>query len=266
MDEFQATFSPPDTGKWYTTTQLGFRPRINCKRSDENPPILFTAERAADHIAGRYGCCTLLEALLPTNSVKPYFDFELHCPDEPDTKTILEQQVLQLQIPAIFVSCRSDYRRGSFYRFLQVLPSIMKSLEVEREDIRVASRHGWVKTRDGQRFFFRAFVLGKQLRVAEMNTVIGRPEFKVPGWDAGVYPLRGERMMWVVGGIKGKDGDKRVLEPVQAGHPYHEYLIQALNGNEEVMEVPMPKYALRIPKSNIHSVDAAVGHSAAKPD
>ena len=245
MDEFHAIFGPPDTGEWYGTRQLGFRPRINCKRSDDNPPIVFTAEKAANHVAGRYGkeCCTLLEALLPTSKVKPsYFDFELYCTEEPDTRAILEQQVL---------------------------PPILKSLEVEREDVRVASRHGWVKTKEGQRFkvSFRAFVQGKQLRVAEMNTVIGRPEFQVPGWDKGVYPLRGERMMGVVGGVKGKDGDKRVLEPVEAGHPYHEYLIQALDGNEEVMEVPLPKYAPRsIARSEIHSVDAAVAHSADKPE
>ncbi|CAL8471907.1 g11449 [Coccomyxa elongata] len=244
MDEFRAKLSPPDTGEWHGTRQLGFRPRINCKRNEENPPIQFTAEQAANHVAGRYGkeCCTLLEALLPTTSVKPYFDFELYCMEEPDTRAILEQQVL---------------------------PPIMKSLEVEREEVRVASRHGWVKTKDGQRFkvSFRAFVLGKQLRVVEMNTVIGRLEFQAPRWDKGVYPLRGERMMGVVGGVKGKDGDKRVLEPVETRHPYHEYLIQALDGNEEVMDVPLPKYAPRsIARTDMHSVDAAVGHSVAKPE
>ena len=147
MDEFHASFGPPDTGEWYSTRQLGFRPRITCKRNDENPPILFTAERVANHVAGRYGkeICTLLEALLPTSKVKPYFDFELYCTEEPDTAAILEQQVL---------------------------PPILKSLEVEREEVRVASRHGCVKTKEGQRFkvSFRAFVLGKQLHVAEMNT------------------------------------------------------------------------------------------------
>ena len=73
--------------------------------------------------------------------------------------------------------------------------------------------------------------------------------------------------MGVVGGVKGKDGDKRVLEPVEPGHPYHDYLIQALDGNEEVVEVLRPKYAPRsIAKSEMHSVDAAVGHSVDKPD
>ncbi|BDA41857.1 hypothetical protein COCOBI_02-6520 [Coccomyxa sp. Obi] len=219
--DFQEKFGPPDSGEWYG------RPN-----------------------------CTLLEALLPSSFVKPYFDFELsssdlgpqvlltplYCTEEPDTWAVMEQQVL---------------------------PPILKSLEVEREEVRVASRHGWVKTKEGQRFkvSFRAFVLGKQLRVAEMNTVIGRFEFQVPGWDKGVYPYRGERMMAVVGGVKGKDGDKRVREPVETGNPYHEYLIQALDGNEEVMEVPLPKYAPRsIARSEIHSVDAAVGHSLAKPE
>ncbi|CAL8468247.1 g7786 [Coccomyxa elongata] len=244
MNLFDQKFGPPDTGEWYSTRQLSFRPKIVCKRNDENPPIEFTAEQAVRHVASRYGqpTCTLLEALLPTTCIKPYFDFELYSAEEPDTAAILEEQVL---------------------------PPIQKSLKVDREQVRIASRHGWMKTKEGQRFkvSFRAFVQGKQLHVAEMNTVIGRAEFQGPGWDKGVYPLRGERMMGVVGGVKGKDGDRRVLEPVEPGHPYHEYLIQALDGNEEVMEVLRPKGASRsIARSDMHSVDAAVGHSADKPD
>ncbi|BDA44320.1 hypothetical protein COCOBI_05-5040 [Coccomyxa sp. Obi] len=214
MEVFQQQFGAPDTGAWYSTQQLKFRPRIACKRNEENPPILYTTEQVAGHVAARYGQqnCTLLEALLCTSRVKPYFDFELYLQEESETASILEQQVL---------------------------PTIMQSLDIPQEDIRIASRHGWVKTKDGRKFMvsFRAFVLGKSLHVAEMNTVIGRKDFSAAGWDKGVYPLRGERMMAV-----------------------------ALDGDEEAMDIARPKYATRcIARADIHSMDAAISQKADKP-
>lgn len=242
MDLFQQKFAPPDTGEWYSTNIFSFRPKIACKRNFENPPIEFTAEQAARHVAGRYGqpTCTLLEALLPTTRVKPYFDYELYLDKETDTEQIYQWKVL---------------------------PPIMRSLHVEPEDVRMASRHGWIKTKDGRKFkvSFRAFVQGKWLHVAEMNTIINAGDFEDPGWDKGVYPTRGERIMAVVGGVKAKDGDFRVLEPMKEGYSYHEYLIQALDGNEEAMDVQPPKGALKMPKKDVHSVDAALGHVAQKP-
>ena len=72
--------------------------------------------------------------------------------------------------------------------------------------------------------------------------------------------------MAVVGGVKGKDGDLRVLQPLEQGHPYHEYRIQALDGNEETMDILRPKYAPRcIARADIHFVDAAISHKADKP-
>ena len=267
MKLFQQKFAPPDTGQWYSIQPLNFRPKIACKRDTANPPIQFTAEQAANHVASRceqpncmyyrhfcqpldeallwlcrYGQpnCTLLEALLSTTRVKPYFDFEMYLDEEPDTEEIYQ---------------------------LKVLPPIMRSLEVEPEDVRAASRHGWVKTKDGRKFkvSFRAFVLGKWLHVSEMNTIINTGEFDEPGWDKGVYSFRGERMMAVVGGVKGKGGDVRVLEPVKEGFSYHEYLIQALDGNEQAMDVQPPKGATKTPRREIHSVDAALGHVPRKP-
>ncbi|CAL8465956.1 g5492 [Coccomyxa elongata] len=242
MDEFHAKFTPPDTGEWYSTQPLNFIPKLNYKRNEENPPILFTAEQAADHVASRYGQpnCTLLEALLPNTRAKPYFDFEMYLDEEADTRQILQQQVL---------------------------PPILRSLEAEAEDVRLASRHGWVK-KDGRRKFkvsFRVFIQGKWLPVQNMNTIIGRPEFADRAWDKTVYPKQGERMMAVVGGVKGKNGDVRVLEPVKEGYAYHEYLIQGLDGNEEEMDVLPPKNVTKVPKNGIHSMDAASGHVTEKP-
>ncbi len=72
--------------------------------------------------------------------------------------------------------------------------------------------------------------------------------------------------MAVVGGVKGKDGHLRVLQPLEQGHPYHECLIQALDGNEESTDILQPKYAPRcIARADIHSVDAAISHKADKP-
>ncbi|CAL8469119.1 g8660 [Coccomyxa elongata] len=98
-----------------------------------------------------------------------------------------------------------------------------------------------------------------------MNTIIGRPEFADRAWDNTVYPKQGERMMAVVGGVKGKNGDVRILEPLKAGFPYHDYLIQGLDGNEEGMDVLPPKNVTKVPKNGIHSVDTASGHVTEKP-
>ncbi|CAL8469118.1 g8659 [Coccomyxa elongata] len=114
MNVFQQKFGPPDTGEWYSTQPLNLRPKLNCKRNEENPPIMFTAEQAANHVASRYGQpnCTLMEALLPNTRAKPYFDFEMYLDEEADTQQILQQQVL---------------------------PPILRSLEAEAEDVRLAS-------------------------------------------------------------------------------------------------------------------------------
>ncbi|CAL8470579.1 g10121 [Coccomyxa elongata] len=174
----------------------------------------------------RYGQpdCTLLEALPPNTKAKPYFDFEEHLDEETDTDQILQWRVL---------------------------PAIVRSLEVDPEDVRVASRHGWAKKDGGMKFkvSFRAFVQGKWRPVQNMNTIIGRPEFEDHAWDKTVYPKQIERMMAVVGGVKGKNGDVRVLEPVKEGYAYHEYLIQGLDGNEEEMDVLPSKNVTKVPKN-----------------
>ncbi|CAL8463025.1 g2559 [Coccomyxa elongata] len=115
-----------------------------------------------------------------------------------------------------------------------------------------------MKTKEGQRFkvSFCAFVQGKQLQVAEMNTIIGWTEFQGPG----VLGKAGVNTLGVLGAgtVTGRDAGPYTMGCTPK---------KGLTGDEEVMEVPWPKGASRsIARSEMHSVDAAVGHSAEKPD
>jgi hypothetical protein len=216
MEAFRELFGPEPTEEWCETNQLSFRPKIKCVRNAETPPLLFTVQEITRRVAELYGSyrCTLLEALMPDTQVKPFFDFELYFQEEVDDAErlrILEQRVL---------------------------PPIQQTLKVDREGIRLASRHGWV-ARKGSRDFkvsFRAYVPGLRIAVIDMNALISDEAFSGEGWDTGIYCKNGEKMMGVVGGIKAVDGDVRVLRPLERGRPYHEYLIQALSGEERELQ------------------------------
>lgn len=62
------------------------------------------------------------------------------------------------------------------------------------------------------------------------------------GWDMSVYPKRGERLLCVVGGVKGKDGDYTPLLPILREDkpllPYTCYLAQYLDGSETPVVLP----------------------------
>ncbi|CAL5225348.1 g8151 [Coccomyxa viridis] len=75
-----------------------------------------------------------------------------------------------------------------------------------------------------------------------MNDLLADPAFSDPGWDKGIYPAPGkERLLAVVGGIKGNDGDSRVLQPLEGelSRPFSDFLIHSLQGDESAFE-PRP--------------------------
>ena len=163
-------------------------------------------------IAAKYGSTTLLKALQPATLVKPYFDYEFYSEGPTDTALLMEEEFI---------------------------PTILRALSIDREKLAVAQRHGIVKGK-GFKTSFRGFVQGHSVQVRDMAAILGEPECAEGRWDKGIYPSKGERIMGVVGGIKGKDGDVRVLRPVpgEPPLPYHHFLIQALDGTEMPLELP----------------------------
>ena len=239
---FKNDFAPAPVGAapWYDSTTLKFRPHIESRRT-ELPPIPYTAKQAEAAIAARYGSTTLLEALKPDMLVKPYFDYEFYSEGPTNTAVLLEDDFI---------------------------PAILQALSIGREQLAVAQRHGFVKGK-GFKTSFRGFVQGRSVRVKDMAAILAKPQFADSRWDKGIYPTKGERIMGVVGGIKGKDGDVRVLRPVpgEPSLPYHHFLIQALDGAEEALEVPPGSAQAKRSKrgEDLHSEAAAAQHDTVKP-
>lgn len=65
-----------------------------------------------------------------------------------------------------------------------------------------------------------------------MWCAVAHEAFSDPGWDKSIYPAPGkERLLAVVGGVKGKADDTRQLKPLHPWREYAEYMIQALAGD-----------------------------------
>ena len=167
------------------------------------------------------GKSTLCESYTGDSLVKPFFDYDAHSQQETDDRQRFEQVCA---------------------------PAIQQVLGVQRTQLAAATRSGWLA--DGRyKTSIRIFVQGLSLQAHQMNDVLALPAFSDPGWDKGIYPAPGkERLLAVVGGIKGKDGDSRILQPLEGEliRPFSDFLIQSLHGDETALE---PRAAQRAKRS-----------------
>ena len=198
--------------------QLSFRPRITCRRDANHPPCLLTARAAELKVRAAEGRSTLCESYTGDTVVKPFFDYDDHGDVETDARRV----------------------------FLEICaPPIQQVLGVDADGLAAATMSGWLP--DGRyKTCIRVFVQGLILRATEMNDLLAHKAFSDPGWEKGIYPAPGrERLLAVVGGVKGKDDDLRRLRPLGGRREYREYLIQALTGEERRVEVEPAQRAKR---------------------
>jgi hypothetical protein len=222
----------------YSNAKLNFRPRINCQRLGIQP-IGYTAKEIEAIVVSGWGSVHYCESLRPTTKVKPFFDWDLYVPDEPSP----ERKRAYLE----------DAKR-----------QLVGALELDSdENIAIATSHGDVPARDGNTYklSIRFYVQGYAIRATDLAAFVaarpGLTKSATAGWDNSVYPVRSERLLRVVGAIKGS-GDTRVLEPADHLRPYHHYLVQCLIGNE----LGLPTFEGRLPKRpRVDPRDALVRHS-----
>ena len=198
--------------------QLSFRPRIACRRDADHPPCLLTTRAAELKVRATHGTSTLCESYTGDAVVKPFFDYDAHGEDPTNAREV----------------------------FLETCaPPVLAVLSVGMDALAVATRSGWLP--DGRfKTSIRIFVQGLRLRAAEMSDRLAHEAFSDPGWDKGIYPAPGrERLLAVGGGVKSEEGDARRLEPLGEPREYSQYLIQALTGQEDDVEVEPAQRAKR---------------------
>ncbi|KAK9793460.1 hypothetical protein WJX73_000505 [Symbiochloris irregularis] len=169
---------------------------------------------------------TAFEYLQDDALTKPYFDYEEYHDEEPHANDIHS------------VLCTlKDSIRDCF---------MGEDGFDENKQVAYAQRHGWVGGSLTPRRFklsFRAYVMGYAIRYTQM------PHFLKEyggGWkfDLSVYKAGGQ-LYGCVGGCKGlipgKDMDARMLVPLTHHSDARAFLVQALDGDEKVLQCTSPK-------------------------
>lgn len=184
---------------------------------------------------------TLFEYLQNDVLCRPYFDHERYYDDEPNDSEV------QAILCGLKYSIRECFRGEEEFD--------------ETKHVAYAQRHGWVAsanrkeegTGQGRRekstptrkfkVSFRAYVLGYAIRYTQMPFFIKEHAVGCD-FDLSVYKAK-EQLYGCLGGCKGKipnkEMDNRILVPLTHKSNPRAFLVQALDGNEKVLQCTAPE-------------------------
>lgn len=167
-----------------------------------------------------FGKVSTYEVLYPENEGKLFFDQELYRqlqPNQDEINDVLAQALDKFKI------------------MMEPLDFFEPSTEVSVDEC-----HGWV-VKDGEQVFkisFHYIFVNYKVKMKDGIKILKHFGHLFPttdGWDWGVYPQQGERLMRMVGSFKNPK-DKRILRPCTSRlvepKPFHNHVIQYLIGAE----------------------------------